>query len=328
MPAEDLLPLLASFMALCVCVALLWAYQNTLGAVLSTIANALHGVSFLGHHPLDFLANEIHALDSTINAYLVQAVDGTKYAWAKVLQFHALLWHDFTEAVGDLAGATQHWINNVSPRTITRIAAGVFAPYLGLLHWLSHEVGHLAALPAKVVTEVTHAVTVEVPKVITKVERVSNTVVKTVTVTLPRTIPATFPRVGTLERDISALEKWVRSHTKDLGLAAVSGLLVAALARELPWARCKNTSNVAKKLCSVPIKALEDLLGGVLDFLVLTDLCVLFTLMDKLATAVEPLILTATNELDHFLSCRHSRTAPELTPAYIGAPTPSGTITF
>ena len=310
MPAAvDLAGLLAAFLAFLVCYSLLVAYKSTLGALLQTLANAVHSVSVAGIHPLAFLSDGINALDSAINAALSAAVLGTEYAWHRMLHWTATLIHEAVTATADLADATYSAFRHTIEHVIPSLIGSAIRPLYGAVHSLSHQLAYLWRVVTSLAQKVDHAATVTVPKAVTRLIPVTRIEIGKGVKAAEAAIATTLPRVQRVEREATALEKWIRAHTKDLAIGAVSGLLVAAIARDFPWLRCKNNKNLAKHLCSWPIKALEDLLGGVLDYLVISNLCVLLTEMDALASQMLPFIEQATGVIDSVVKCQSSTIA-------------------
>ena len=322
--------LLFAFMACAVCIALLAAYSHSLGPLLRALANALNiGIPtglFGSIHPFGFLVSGIRSLDSAINAALVQGVEGTVWAWKQVLHANAVLLNDLSAVVGDLAGATEQTLRNLWRHRIPLLINASLGGLLGLIYGFRRQLAHLAAQAWHTTTIVTHTVTAPVVKEITRVERLVTHETKVVVYRVQGAIAIPLPRIGPLERDLSNAWKRIRSLGKDLAPAALAGLVLAAVLRELPHLNCKNNRNLGKHLCSWPVKAFEDLLGGVLDVLVFTQTCLLFEAMDTLAHAVSPLVIDGTVELQKLFVCRSLSPPPPLALAYNYAPAPVNTI--
>lgn len=260
----DLVPLVAALLIFCVCWMLLTAYRSTLGALLGLLAAALDK-SILGTHPFHFLAVGIKAFDSAINQALSQAMIGAHIAFAKVMHAHAVLWHDLTSAVGDLAEATEGALRHL-PRAIiqTIIPAWVY-PLRSTVHYLQRLLSRLEAKVASLPRTITNTVTHETTKVITKVERVTVVKVKSAAVAIPRAIGIPLPRVGALEREVTGLEKWVRSHRDAVTAGALAAAVAATLARlGLSSSRCSRVQKYNKALCGMDDGLLDSLLADTL----------------------------------------------------------------
>lgn len=60
-----------------------------------------------------------------------------------------------------------------------------------------------------------------------------------------------------------------------LATGAIATAALAVLSREIPWFRCTNVQRLGRSACRFPVQLLEALLGGALDALVVTDLCLI-----------------------------------------------------
>lgn len=78
-------------------------------------------------------------------------------------------------------------------------------------------------------------------------------------------IPHTLPRLGRLERDLSAAEKWLKEHRWLASYAGLLGLGLALLKRlGLGWTRCTNMNRIGKRICGVNPSWVEDFLAATL----------------------------------------------------------------
>lgn len=263
----DLIPLLVAFCVFVVCWCLLQAYTSTFGALLSWLAakSASVTVPYTSFHPFKWLGDALKEVNGFINNSLAAAVQGTEHAWGKVLHAHAVLWHDLTAAVADLAEVTERQFSHLTRHSIQALFNAFFNPYGTLLHYLKTVVNTLVHAPTKILHTVTNTITHETVKVVTKVERVVVVKTKAAAVAIPQAIGIPLPRVGALERDVSALDKWVRGHGRLLTEAGIAGIVAAALTRlGLSSARCSRTQKWNKAVCGMNDDLLEALLAGTL----------------------------------------------------------------
>jgi hypothetical protein len=265
--AIDLVSLLAAFVAFLVCYALLVAYKSTLGAVLQTLANALHGVSILGTHPLDFLADGLTALDSDINAALSDAVLATEHAWQRVLTYTGTLIHEALHGIDELAGTVERAFSHTTTILIPSKIAEKTLPLWRNLASLRKEVESLIAKGLHASNTITHVITHDVPLVTTKVIRLTKVETVKVVRVIEHGISIPLPRVGALERDVTGLEKWVRAHTKDLTIGGIASLLIGGVLAKMgmTWLRCSNVNRAGKALCGMNANVLEALLAGLVS---------------------------------------------------------------
>jgi hypothetical protein len=284
----DLVPLFAAFLVFLICYMLLVAYKNTLGALLQVLANALHGVSVAGVHPLDFLAGAITAIDSEINAVLSAAVLNTQHAWEKILNITATLLHDTFRNVAEMGEAVERAFRHATTILLPSKILERTIPLTKSIAGLRREVADLVKSGVHATNTITHVVTHDIPTVITKVERVTIATTKTVVETSPRiatkvatevaeaptvalraathAIAGVLPRVDTLDREFPSLKKWVERHTKDLTIAGLASLLIGGVLAKvgMNWLRCANVGKAGRAICGMNTNALEALLGGLI----------------------------------------------------------------
>ena len=263
----DGVALLATFFAAVLCWMLLVGYQLSLGALLRGIASVADSVSLFGWHPFRVLGSLAHQVDQYINAALVDAVNGTRWAFAKVLNFTALLIERSFEAVAELAEGTYLAIAHVITHDIPLGFKREFAPYLYLLNYLRKQVGQLAHQAAHVIEHTTTVVQRETTKVVQKVERVTRVEVVKQAAAIPKAIGIPLPRVGALERDVSGIGKRVEDALRKLSPAALAGVFVGSIlsVAGLQWIRCGNVGRTGKALCGLNANVLEGLLAGLLS---------------------------------------------------------------
>ena len=72
-----------------------------------------------------------------------------------------------------------------------------------------------------------------------------------------------------------------------LGAAAFAGLMANALGVTARCLRSGNVGRTARALCGMPKHALDDLLGLVIDFLVINDICQVIVLLNDAFALVE-----------------------------------------
>jgi hypothetical protein len=292
MPVVDLIPLILPLLIFVVCWMLLTAYKSTLGALLGLLADALN-VSILGQHPFAFISDGIKAFDSAINASLGQAMIGTKLVFAKVLHAHAILWHDLTGAVADLAEATEKQFRHLPRAVIESIIPAWVYPLRTTVHFLQKLLARVEAKVASLPRLVTNTVTHETTKVITKVEKVTVVKVKAAAVAIPRAIGIPLPRVGALERDVRGIDARIRDLLHKVSGAAIAAAVATAIgALGLSWARCSRVKKLGKAVCGLDDKLLDSLLA---DALVLASTISIVELAKEcqgfLGDVEEPLLL-------------------------------------
>lgn len=274
MALVDLVPFLFLILLVAVCWAMLQGYKFTLGPVLHLVADVLNTkIPFVNARPFGFLAAKIVAFDSVIKNWLAQGIVAGEKAWAVVLHAHAVLWHDLTGAVADLAEAAERQFKHL-PQSITQTIVPTWVyPLRTTVHYLQRLLARVETKVASLPRTVTNTVTHETTKVITKVEKITFVKVKAAGATITRTVIATVPGLATLDRDIASIKKWIRTHTKILTEIGSVGLVAAALAKlGLTWARCSNVNKWGKSVCGMDQSLLDALLADTLLVLGTVDL--------------------------------------------------------
>lgn len=100
-----------------------------------------------------------------------------------------------------------------------------------------------------------------------------------------------------IDKTLEKVEGRLTRLEKAIGVGALTGVIIAALAKELPWIRCKNVGSAGKALCGIPVKQLEGLLA---DF-ALGLTVILGTLsLQTLATDMQSIVGDLQGEIGHF----------------------------
>lgn len=133
------------------------------------------------------------------------------------------------------------------------------------------------------------------------------------------------PGANTWERDYEKEQNKINStvHTRLrklnwlLAFASAGTLVLAGINKlGLSWLRCGNVNRLGRVLCKSPAHWIDDILGLITDFLVLTDICQVIPWMEEGLKVVEPLITDFTTGASAIV-CRdsHARAAPLSVPA-------------
>lgn len=132
---------------------------------------------------------------------------------------------------------------------------------------------------------------------------------------LTRDIPAIRARESDLVHGVESIFSWVRRHVLVAGSLAFAGAVAAALARlGLGWLRCNSVSSIGNRLKCSGFKLLEDLLFGVIDVLVIADLCQITKLMIDVAesSVIQDALGGIINGVEDLLLCQGVDLPPAL----------------
>ncbi len=272
------------------------AWDFTFGAVLQALARHVDAVAlplaFGRSINFHFLAQAIRSVDKEVRHLIGVAITATSAPL--VLAIHAVtsLFRYPARELADLTADVTHTIGQLR-RVI--VPAMLAAKVASIWHHIAALEAHVAGLLVRPAVHIVRATT---------------HVIRTDTrIIVKRAQALTLPKLGRFEREAEALGHRVRSLERRLTLAGLTAAVIAIASRAWPFLRCKNVHNVGKHLCSWPVKALEELLAGVVDLFLLLDLCALVGLMEKSALAVEPWIERFGSELNTLARCRSVRPA-------------------
>jgi hypothetical protein len=308
-PLIDLTPLVAFIVALGVC--LLVAYFAR--AFFGTAAGAVGWIPYLGKVLSRSLLDVEHKITSIMGRAAVALEARIGASWhsmarlvdhiGRELAAHAHLLLLLSQL---LPGANA--IENVLQLIHTlRSRAGAIER---ALHGIGHDViGRIHAVERGIGADV-------LPR-IKSLEREVNGVTT-------RHIPGLRAGERVAEREITNLWKWTRTHTLEAGTVAFAGAVAVALAKlGMTWLRCNSVSRIGKRLGCRGFGILEDLLFGVIDVLVIADLCRLTGVMIDVAesTVIQDALGGIIAGIDGLLLCQ-GVTRPDVLDGYWTDPPP------
>lgn len=244
---------------------MVYGWMQTGGRIVQWLAANVPNPSVLGFRPFQWLHDVLNGFDNYVQRVFAFWLDATKAGWNGWCHQVASFVANVTESVDFLADETGKALRVLRHSTIPALILGALAPGSQLVTWL---VAHVAAI----VKAGIHVVEVP-PKVlkqtITKVEQLPGQTTKIITRDLPASIAAaiagTLPRIRRLERDVSGIEKWIKTHTDAIGLGALVGAVAFALTKlGLGSARCSNVQRYNKNLCGMEHGLLDALLADTL----------------------------------------------------------------
>lgn len=258
MVAVEGLVALGELLALAVLIGLAWTYRYTLGAVLLAAAalfNALRIPTPFGSvRVLGFAADEITKADHGIRNALGNAITFYQGAWNHSVSYFAYAIHWWGKELASLSHDTAQAIERLSGNAIPKwakkelLALAAFGPIGSLIATLRDRITHALEVAKR---EALHLIRAAEHAVVVKAAAVAGTL--------------TRPRIGRIERDLSAVERWIKARSKLLTVAGISALLIAALGRVgLGWTRCSKVGKTGKQLCGMDASLLESLLADTL----------------------------------------------------------------
>ena len=271
-----------------------YGYKYTFGALLVTLSAALASVSVLGVHPFKWGADILDSIDNAVLATLGAGISATEWAYHKLMHYQAYAWQEIGATLAEIAEGAWRSFNTLTHSTVPRMIrdAQQFASAP-----LAATVARLRASEHAADVTIAHELA-GAEKAAQSAERVAlariGKVERTADHAAAAAIGATLPRIGSLERDVSGLEKWVRDHAKQLTEAGMVGLVAGALSRlGLGEQQCSNNKRWTKGLCGRDPFGIDSLLTGLLVIFGTLSLI-------ELAKELQGLVVAADHEVAHF----------------------------
>jgi len=287
----DLGAIFLAFCAFCVCWALLQAYSSTLGALIGHLADLSKNVVVLHTHPFGWLGNGLDKINHFVMLQLGNAVQGTSYAWHKLVGQIAAFVHEVPRVLNDLALASaQAWdyAYRHGIRQVVQVYTNPLGAALHLVQALVKDLQHTGHATAKAVNRV---VVHDLPRITIRVTEQAKVATQTAVKATAGTVTGTLPRVKTLERDVSQLEQWVKANGRKLTEAGIVGLVAAALGRiGINWTRCGPMNRYGKNICGMNPQLLESLIADTVLILGTVDLVDFATGMQGIVEEAEGMV--------------------------------------
>jgi hypothetical protein len=123
--------------------------------------------------------------------------------------------------------------------------------------------------------------------------------------TLDKAIPSLRVRTRTLEREYEVLWHKVKGLDKLLGIATFTATVAFALSRlGLGWLLCPSLGRLGKRVGCGGFALLEKLLFGLIDVLLIADICQVTKAMVKGAQLAQPILSDLIAGIDDLLLCQ------------------------
>lgn len=296
MPAVlDLVPYLLLFLALAIALSLR-AFVQAIQIIVNKIAGPFGFVGNLFSSGFDAIVSPItHVLDALI-AEIDKGIGASWHVTASMVSWFASAFKDASHISAQIAHTLYQFASKDYLTSLVR-------ELRRLVHSVSHA-GSIAlketvVINKKVETTVAHTVVPGLKRLEHEAE-----------VVIPRDIGELRARTRALDDEYTRLYKWIRTHPWTATTTAFAGAVAVALQRlGGSWIRCDNWRNIGRSVCGIPEGLISELLSGVLDVLVLTDLCELVAGMSQVAKLFEPELDAFVNVASGLVGC-HGATAP------------------
>lgn len=293
---------------------LIASWTHSLGFLLNWLAGELSFSVNLGftHAHLD-IGGPFKAADNIVLSAL--------QSWAAGLEYEVgYFFHGSERMIEWMAGQIQ----------------GLAGDTADTFEWLVHsyipKLGHAAVADVMPAVRLVRLIDSEIERLVPKVGKLTHVIEHDVTHTITHVIryagsiavpnPWAFPAFHRWWHDLTkwrevTLKRLARLE-KLLGVAGMAAAMAGVLGLK-DW-RCLTKGNIGKvsrALCGLSSAALQDLLGLVVDALVLTNICTIIGLLESGLTLIEPELLEFVTGLEAFACYGSAGTVPAL-----GGPAP------
>lgn len=264
------IPALGVIAAVAVLIALSYAYNNSLGAVLRWISQALLVTVTLpwpiGRVTFTALSKAVASIDNEIRDALAAGIQGLEWAWHAMIHAVAVELQQIGDSIEQVAQGALAGLDDLRRITIPALLDNTLRSLrsaIGLLQrqmaQVLHDLAHLSQPLEKVIYR-------DVPQAAAKVATLPKIVVVDVPNAVSKAVAGVLPRLHGIDESLSDAWKRLRTIGRTLTPAGILGLVGAAVFSQfgLGWLKCSNVNKVGKSVCGMNAGVLEGLLSGLL----------------------------------------------------------------
>lgn len=262
------LPSIAVLAIISMVLLLTYAWEATFGQLIEAVIAVLEPVSVripgIGrYHLFGPLIIFLRGINNLVHRLSATAGQANTIIWNAFTHHMALAWQAIGESIDLVSRETAQALQYLRDHKIQALITATTGP-LGLLIYnhrkliasLTADVAHAVAHPGRLVTHT-----------IDRVKVIEHRTVKIIARTVPAAVAGAIaiPRgaIHGLERDVSALQDWVKAHARQVVVAGSLGLVIAALGKiGLGWARCSKVGKVGRSVCGMNADYLDDILAA------------------------------------------------------------------
>lgn len=265
-----------------------------IGGLLRWLAHLVSWVPFVGGLTEDGINAGINAVDEALGAAVAAS---TGLASSMIHDAWKLtVW--VGDTIADLATSTAHAVTAIVTSTIPNAVHSITHPItlsIGAIETrvLSIERAALKDLRGKI-NAARAAAAGALVLVTTRIHAAEHAI----TTTIPADLAGIETDIrGWTSKQLRRLTRRMSAVEEAIGLTALTGLIVAVIARQLPWIRCPNVGRAARQLCGMPVTQVEKLLAD----LALGATLIFGTLsLSQFAKQMQGIVGEAASEVSHF----------------------------
>lgn len=271
--AIDLGAIFIAFCAFLVCWCLLQAYKATLGALVGHLAEVSRSVTVAGIHVFGWLGDGLDHINHFVMLQMGYAVEGTAYAWHKLVGQLAAFVHETARLLNELSLASAQAWEYAYRHGIRQIVRAYTDPLGTAIKAVQALVRDIHTVTHTTTNTLHRVVVQELPRITVHVTEQAKVATQTAVKATAGAVAGTLPRVGALERDLKGIDATTKDLARKLSPAVLAGLVAVALGRiGINWTRCSNTNRWGKNVCGMDTDLLDSLLADTLLILGTVDL--------------------------------------------------------
>lgn len=268
MPVLLTLPSIAALAIIAMVLLLTYAWEATFGQLLDALIAVLNKVTIRIPHyrtihvfaPVTVFLQHIQNLVHRLSAIAGKA---NTIMWNAFTHHLALAWQAIGESIDLVSHETARALQYLRDHKIQALILAWGNPLVALVYGLRSQIASLATDAAHSVAHTLRPVTRTAIRTEKAVAAIPKIVYNTVPVLLAASLAIPRGAIHGLERDVSALQDWVKAHARQVVVAGSAGLVIAALAKiGLGWARCSKVGRVGRSVCGMNADYLDDLLAA------------------------------------------------------------------
>lgn len=284
-----------------------------IGGLLRWLVKQLPHIPYVSDSVNKFVNAGVNAVDEVLGA-AISASSGLAITTLHD-SWKLTLW--VGDALAGLATSTAHAINVLVTSTIPAAVEHPVRFVQKQLDALIANVTHLQQTIKQNVAAAVAALTATVARNASRAEHAIASAEHSITTAVPRLVGREVADVrGWTQKQLRRLSRRLTRVEEAVGLTALAGVIVAVIAREIPWVRCRNVGKVGKTLCGMPVSQLERLLA---DF-ALGATAIFGTLsLETLAKDTQKLVGGLGGEVRHFWRADVKAVARDRQPGQPGA---------
>lgn len=284
------------------------AFAFVLGIkALENVSVHITGLSWLWAKIRGGIVAAIHGLEQDLARFAL----GAEGATAEFFYRTAALVDDFAWSGFNTAARMLGALEILTTATIPNYVEGLVRPVVRVVHTTQRVAGKTVTRVERVAVAGAHSVDATWARATRALALSEQALQHSVAGTLPRALPWTSEQIGFTRKQLRRILRRIRALPDWLTVAGVSAVSVYALTRiGAGWLRCSNWQKIGKTGCRMPSRWLDDVLGLLADFAVISNACLVIPWLERAASEVGVPLVEALTHLGAGVCRGTTRPAP------------------